>query len=234
MDPLLELADRHGLAVIEDAAEAHGALYKGRRCGSFGTTSCFSFYANKLVTTGEGGMLLVDDDALAERARKLRNLGFEPPRRFVHRELGYNFRLTNLQAALGLAQLERMDDIVSRKRWMGHAYTERLRDLAAIELQVEEPWASSVFWMYGLVVREETGLDARTLAERLLERGVETRPFFVGMHAQPVLLERGLFAGESYPVADRLARQGLYLPSGLALELEQLEQVCQTLHEQLA
>ena len=234
MDPLLELADRHRLAVIEDAAEAHGALYKGRRCGSFGTTSCFSFYANKLVTTGEGGMLLVDDDALAERARKLRNLGFEPPRRFVHRELGYNFRLTNVQAALGLAQLERMDDIVSRKRWMGHAYTDRLRDLAAIELQVEEPWVSSVFWMYGLVVREETGLDAQTLAERLLERGVETRPFFVGMHAQPVLLERGLFAGESYPVTDRLARQGLYLPSGLALELEQLERVCQTLHELLA
>jgi len=234
MDPLLELAERHRLAVIEDAAEAHGALYKGRRCGSFGTASCFSFYANKLVTTGEGGMVLVDDDALAARGQKLRNLGFEPPRRFVHTELGYNYRLTNLQAALGLGQLERMDDIVARKRWLGESYTERLRDIAAIELQVEQPWARSVFWMYGLVVREETGLDAHTLAGRLSERGIETRPFFTGMHAQPVLRDRGLFADEAYPVADRLARQGLYLPSGLALQEGQLDYVCQTMHELLA
>ncbi len=234
MDPLLELAREHGLAIVEDAAEAHGALYKGRRCGSFGEVSCFSFYANKLVTTGEGGMLLVDDDALVARGRKLRNLGFEPPRRFVHHELGFNFRLTNLQAALGLAQLERMDEIVARKRWMGQAYTERLRDIDAIELQVEEPWARSVFWMYGLVVREETGLDAQLLAERLLDRGIETRPFFFGMHAQPVLRERGLFLDETYPVADRLAKQGLYLPSGLALTERQLDHVCQVMHELLA
>jgi perosamine synthetase len=234
MDPLLELAERHGIAVIEDAAEAHGALYKDRRCGSFGTVSCFSFYANKLVTTGEGGMLLVDDDALAERARKLRNLGFEPPRRFVHNELGFNFRLTNLQAALGLAQLERIDNIISRKRWLGESYTEQLKDLDAIELQVEQPWARSVFWMYGLVVREKTGLDARALAAKLAEHGIETRPFFFGMHAQPVLRERGLFAGEDYPVADRLAQQGLYLPSGLAMDQRQLEYVCQTTRTLLA
>jgi perosamine synthetase len=233
MQPLLDLAERHGLAIVEDAAEAHGALYRGRRCGSFGTSSCFSFYANKLVTTGEGGMLLVDDAALAERARRLRNLGFEPSRRFLHRELGFNFRLTNLQAALGLAQLERIDDIVARKRWLGQAYTERLADLEAIELQVEEPWATSVYWTYGLVVREETGLDATTLAGRLAERGVETRPFFLGMHEQPVFHERGMFVGESYPVTERLARQGLYLPSGLALDESQLERVCQVLREAL-
>ncbi len=113
MDPLLELAERHGLQVIEDAAEAHGAEYRGRRIGSFGASSCFSFYANKLLTTGEGGMLLVDNDALAERARRLRNLGFQPGRRFLHAELGFNFRLTNMQAALGLAQVDRMDDIVA-------------------------------------------------------------------------------------------------------------------------
>jgi perosamine synthetase len=234
MQPLLDLADRHGLAIVEDAAEAHGALYRDRRCGSFGTSSCFSFYANKLVTTGEGGMLLVDDAALFARAKRLRNLGFEPPRRFLHRELGFNYRLTNLQAALGLAQLERIDEIVARKRWLGRAYTERLRDLDAIELQVEESWATSVFWMYGLVVREETGLDAVALAARLAERGVETRPFFLGMHEQPVLRERGLFAGESYPVAERIARQGLYLPSGLALDECQLERVCQAVREVLA
>jgi perosamine synthetase len=233
MVPLLELAQRHGLAVIEDAAEAHGALYKGRRCGGFGTLSTFSFYANKLLTTGEGGMLLTDDDDLAERARRLRNLAFEPERRFWHRELGFNFRLTNLQAALGVAQLERMDEIVARKRWLGHAYTARLADLPGLELQTQEPWAESVFWMYGLIVREETGLDAHAFASRLAERGVETRPFFLGMHEQPVFRERGLFEGESYPVAERIARQGLYLPSGLALDECQVERVCEAVREVL-
>src|SRR5262249_6539380 len=158
-DPLLHLADKHGLAVIEDAAEAHGAEYRGRRAGSFGAASCFSFYANKLLTTGEGGMLLVDDNRLAERARGLRNLGFQPGRRFLHNELGFNYRLTNLQAALGLTQIERMDDIVTRKRRIGRAYTERLSEIPGLELQVQQPWAKSVYWMYGLVLRAETGLD---------------------------------------------------------------------------
>jgi perosamine synthetase len=233
MDPLLEVARRHGLAIIEDAAEAHGAEYRGRRAGSFGTSSCFSFYANKLLTTGEGGMVLVDDDRLAERARGLRNLGFQPGRRFLHAELGFNFRLTNLQAALGLHQVGRMDEIVARKRQMGQAYTERLSEMPGVELQVQQPWARSVYWMYGLVVREETGLDAAEFARRLASDGVETRPFFLGMHEQPALRERGLFSGESYPVAERIARQGLYLPSGLGLDEAQIAHVCQAVREVL-
>jgi perosamine synthetase len=234
MDPLLEIAERHGLQVIEDAAEAHGADYRGRRIGGFGTASCFSFYANKLVTTGEGGMLLVDDSALSDRARRMRNLGFQPGRRFLHAELGFNFRLTNLQAALGLAQVDRMDEIVARKRRIGQAYTDRLSEVEGLELQVQQPWARSVYWMFGLVVREETGLDAAGLATRLSQRGIETRPFFLGMHEQPVLQERGLFAGESYPVAERIARQGLYLPSGLGLEEEQIDRVSEAVREALA
>ena len=234
MDPLLRLVERNGLQVIEDAAEAHGAEYRGRRVGSFGTTSCFSFYANKLVTTGEGGMLVLDDDGLAERARRMRNLGFQPGRRFLHSEVGFNFRLTNLQAALGLAQIDRMEDIVARKRRMGQAYTDRLSEVPGLELQVQQSWARSVYWMYGLVVREETGLDAALFAARLAARGVETRPFFLGMHEQPVLRDRGLFAGESYPVAERLARQGLYLPSGLALSEAQIDTVCAAVREVLA
>jgi perosamine synthetase len=234
MDPLLELAERHGLAVIEDAAEAHGAEYRGRRCGSFGTVSCFSFYANKLVTTGEGGMLLVDDEQLAEHARRLRNLAFQPGRRFLHHELGFNYRLTNLQAALGLAQLERIESIVARKRQMGQAYTAALADLPGIRLQVQQPWARSVYWMYGLVLDEATGLDAAVFAERLARLGVQTRPFFLGMHEQPALRERGLFPGEAYPVAERIARQGLYLPSGLALQDAEIERVCEAVREALA
>jgi perosamine synthetase len=233
MQPLLDLAHEFGLEVVEDAAEAHGADYRGRRIGSFGTASCFSFYANKLVTTGEGGMLMVDDDGLAERARRLRNLGFQPGRRFLHDELGFNFRLTNLQAALGVTQVERIEAIVARKRAMGRAYTERLSEVAGLELQLEQPGAHSVYWMYGLLVDESTGIDAAELARRLGTSGIETRPFFLGMHEQPALRERGLFVGESYPVAERLARQGLYLPSSLGLDEADIERVCEAVREAL-
>jgi perosamine synthetase len=236
MDPLLDLAERYGLAIIEDAAEAHGAEYLStrngsesgwRRCGSFGTMSCFSFYANKLITTGEGGMVLTDDPQLADKARSMRNLCFQSDRRFYHEALGYNFRLTNLQAALGLAQLERMDQIVTHKRWMGQEYTRRLRDITNLELPVEEQWARSVYWMYGAVLCEEVDMDASELGRRLRDHGVETRPFFLGMHEQPAFHLRGLFLGERYPVAERLARRGLYLPSGSALTEDQLEHVCE-------
>lgn len=235
MDELLSLADKHGLAIVEDAAEAHGAEYMSRsrgsssewrRCGSFGDISIFSFYANKLITTGEGGMLVTDDDAIAERARSLRNLCFLPQRRFYHEELGFNFRLTNIQAALGLAQLERMDEIVARKRWLGKTYTEQLSDVPQLQLPAEKDWARSVYWMYGVVINEETEMDAVEFARRLKARGVDTRPFFLGMHEQPAFHKRGLFVGERYPVSERIARQGLYLPSGLALTLEQLNEVC--------
>jgi perosamine synthetase len=242
MDPILDLARARGLAVIEDAAEAHGAEYLSgrdanpvwRRCGGLGTLSCFSFYANKLVTTGEGGMVVTDDAGLNDKVRSLRNLCFRPERRFYHLEMGFNFRLTNLQAALGLAQIERIDDIVARKRWMGEEYTRRLKGLRGLQLPVEESWARNVYWMYGTVVLEETGMDATALAQRLKRSGIETRPFFLGMHEQPVLHQRGLFVDERYPVAERLGRQGLYLPSGLALTEEQLSRVCTVLHEVLS
>jgi perosamine synthetase len=242
MDPLLHIAERHGLAVIEDAAEAHGAEYRSargprpgwRRCGSFGDLSCFSFYANKLVTTGEGGMVLTDDANLAEKARLLRNLAFRPERRFLHEELGYNFRMTNVQAAIGLGQVESIDSTVARKREIGQRYTEVLTGQGGIQLPVELDWARSVWWMYGIVVDEATGLDAAGLAARLEQRGVETRPFFVGMHEQPALRRRGWFTGEGYPVADRLARQGLYLPSGVGLTDGQIDEVCAAVRSSLS
>ena len=242
MDPILNLADQHGLAIIEDAAEVHGAEYLAgrnttkptwRRCGSFGTLTCFSFYANKLITTGEGGMVLTDDPALAEKARSLRNLCFHGNRRFHHTELGFNFRLTNLQAAIGVAQLERIAEIIERKRWMGREYDRRLRDIKTLQLPVEESWAKNVYWMYGTVVAEESGMDAAAFALRLKEHGVETRPFFLGLHEQPVFQQRGLFVGERYPVSERIAAQGLYLPSGLALTEEQISRVSEAVHEVL-
>jgi perosamine synthetase len=240
MDPVLNLARQHEIAIIEDAAEAHGAeclsLDSGqrptwRRCGNFGLASTFSFYANKLITTGEGGMVLTDDPQFAEEARSQRNLCFQPGRRFKHEDLGFNFRLTNIQAAIGVAQIQRINEIVARKRHMAQEYNRRLQHVPGLQLPAEEAWARNVYWMYGVVVDENTGLDAFELGQILANRGIETRPFFLGMHEQPALRRRGLFLNEHYPVAERLARQGLYLPSGLALTEDQLHTVCEIVTE---
>src|SRR5207253_3055708 len=172
-----------------------------QRCGSFGNLSGFSFYGNKIVTTGEGGMVLTDDAQLAETIRSLRNLCFQPQRRFYHERLGYNFRLTNIQAALGVGQVERIEAIVTRKRWLGQEYTRRLKDMKCLQLPVEEPWARNVYWMYGVVIAEDTGMDAARFAQLLREYWVETLPFFLGMHEQPVFHQRGWFVKERYAVA---------------------------------
>lgn len=229
MDPILDIARRYNLIVIEDAAEVHGAEYKGKRCGGLADISTFSFYANKLVTTGEGGMVLVRTAELAERARSLRNLCFQKKQRFLHDEIGYNFRLTNLQAALGVGQIERMEQIVFSKRAIAGKYTELLKDIPGIQLPVEEDWAKNVYWVYGIVLDESVGLTAFQLADKLREMGIETRPFFLGMHQQPVFKKMGLFLNESYPVAEKLARYGLYLPSGLTITDHQIEYVTRSL-----
>jgi perosamine synthetase len=179
-------------------------------------------------------MVLTNDPRIAERARSLRNLCFKRERRFYHTELGHNFRLTNLQAAIGLAQIERMPETIAKKRWIGESYTRRLRAIPTIQLPVEQPWARQVYWMYGLVLDESIGMDAAEFARRLFADGIETRPFFLGMHEQPVFTGMGLFNGETYPVAERIARQGLYLPSGLTLSEDQLGRVCQAVEKILA
>lgn len=234
MDPIRELARKYHLMIIEDAAEAHGAEYKGQKIGGLGDLSCFSFYANKIITTGEGGMVLAKSADHAEKLRSLRNLCFRKDRRFYHTELGHNYRLTNLQAAIGLSQVERIDEHVAKKRWMGKSYTERLSNLHQISLPIEEAWAKNVYWMYGIVLSDDVKFDAVEFAQRLKNEGVETRPFFIGMHEQPVLQQRGLFLGERYPIAERIARRGLYLPSGLTLTESQLCQVCETVQKVLA
>jgi perosamine synthetase len=232
VDPVLGLAEKHGLQVIEDAAEAHGQTYKGKPCGSFGDISVFSFYPNKLVTTGEGGMLLTDRDDLAERCRSYRDLCFQPSRRFIHYQLGWNMRMSSLQAAVGLAQLERMDTFVAKKRRMGSRYSDLLAAVDGLELpQARTSYAENIYWVYGLVLRENVSFDAAEAMRRLHERGIGTRPFFWPMHEQPVFLKRGLFCGESHPVAERIARRGFYIPSGLALTEPQMENVAQTLRE---
>jgi perosamine synthetase len=238
MQPLQALAAKHGLRIVEDAAEAHGAEYRGARAGSLGDISCFSFYANKILTTGEGGMVLTDNESLANRVRSYRNMAFRADRRFYHTEFGRNERMTAVQAAIGLAQVEDIDRRVTRKREIGRCYTALLAGTDGLQLPVEMPWAKNVYWMYGIVLDDSLTFDASTLSERLLRRGVATRPFFVGMHEQPVLRQLGLFAGRSgrerYPVTERIARRGLYLPSGLTLTDEQIDRVATIVREEIA
>lgn len=224
MNPLLELARKHGLKVIEDSAEMIGQSYRGRPCGSFGDISTFSFYSNKHITTGEGGMIMTDDPAMADRCRSLRNLCFKPNQRFIHDELGWNFRMTNLQAALGVAQLERLEEFVRIKRRMGTIYTQLLDDTQGIQLPIANTdYADNIYWVYGIVLDDNIPFDAKEAMARLDKLGIGSRPFFWSMHEQPVLRKLGLFDGESYPVAERIARRGFYIPSGMALTDTQIE-----------
>lgn len=224
MDPVIELARRKGIRIIEDAAQAHGQSYRGRPCGTLGDIATFSFYPNKHVTTGEGGMLTTDDPELADRCRSLRNLCFKPEKRFVHDELGWNFRMTNLQAAVGVAQLERLDEFLARKRRMGARYQELLAGFPGVQLPLPATdYATNAYWVFGVVLDDSFGFDAGEAMSRLAARGIGCRPFFWPMHEQPVFRKCGLFSGQSLPHAERIARRGFYLPSGLALTEQQIE-----------
>jgi len=238
MDPVFACARENDLKIVEDAAEAHGAEYfsaeKGNRwikCGNMSDVSCFSFYANKIVTTGEGGMVITSDPSIAARAASYRNLCFQPDRRFYHTELCYNFRMSNLQAAVGVAQLERIEETLATRRSLAAYYRTRLADVPGLRFQAERPYAKPVYWMYAVQLDETAGVDAATLMARLKERGIGTRAFFLGLHAQPVLRKLGLFKGEQYPQTDRAHKFGLYLPSGLTLTKPQIDVVCDAVRE---
>lgn len=226
MDPLSKLGNKYGVLVIEDAAEAHGLLYKNRRAGSLGLVSTFSFYANKNITTGEGGMILTDDDELAARLRELKNLGFRPPRRFVHYELAWNGRLSSMQAALGTSQTKRLDQIVQRRRQLGQRYRDAFSDLDALQLPcASTDYAKNNYWVFGLVLSEKVGFDAREAMEKLENIGIGTRPFFYPLHLQPLLEKYGLGLQEPLPVSERLGTMGFYIPNGLGISEPEIVKV---------
>jgi perosamine synthetase len=226
MDPLRGLADRHGLTLIEDAAEAHGARYKGRRAGALSDVAVFSFFGNKIITTGEGGMLLTDDPALAERCFFLENQARHKENPYWHPEIGYNYRMTNIQAALGVAQLERIEELIAiRARNAAHSQR-RLADGPGLSPPPCAPWAENVYWMYSVLVEEEYGLDRDSLMQRLRQRGIETRPVFYPIHGLP-MYDRG----QRLPVAEEIARKGINLPSGATLTSDQVDVVCDALAE---
>lgn len=227
MDPLLELAKKYKLRLIEDAAEMLGQTYRGKPCGSFGDLSTFSFYPNKHVTTGEGGMIVTDNDDLAEQCRSLRNLCFNPAQRFIHDRLGWNLRMTNMQAALGLAQLERLDEFVSRKRHMGRIYQDLLGDIEAIQLPLPSTeYADNIYWVFGVVINNNLGINALEAMQKLAKHGVGCRPFFYPMHKQPILIDMGIINDSDYcPVSENLYEYGFYIPSGLALSEKDIKDV---------
>ena len=229
MDPVLALCKKYNLLLIEDAAEMHGQTYKGKVCGSFGDISIFSFYPNKHITTGEGGMIVCDSDHLAARCRKLRNLAFEPDgRRFIHFELGWNYRMTNMQAALGLAQLERIEEHIEKKRRIGKLYQEGLSSIKGFQFpKMKTGYSDNIFWVYALVADSQELCESTV--EKLAAEKIGTRPFFWCMHEQPVFQNMGLFSNEKYPVSERLARNGFYLPSGLGLSDKDVNTVISTM-----
>lgn len=224
MDALNELADRHGLWVVEDAAEAHGARYRGRRVGGLGAAACFSFYGNKIITTGEGGMITTDDAEIAALARNLRDHAFSTERHFWHRYVGFNYRMTNLQAAVGVAQTEKLDEYVAARRHNAALYSELLADIDGVTTPPEVGDIENVFWMYGILIDEEAfGMTRNALREALAARGIETRTFFIPIHYQPIYHEQ--FKDRSFPVSERLCAEGMYLPSASSLTESQVRYV---------
>ena len=221
MDPILELSRKHSIYVIEDAAEAHGAEYKGKKVGSLGDISCFSFYGNKIITTGEGGMLITNDGEIAEKARMLRDHCMSKEKRYWHSSIGYNYRMTNLQAAVGMAQMERIEEFIAIKRRNAQLYNALLAKVPGITLPPEQLWAKNIYWMYSILVEENFGLSHDELMFRFKENGIDSRPFFYPIHTMPPYK-----SGESYPITEELSRKGINLPSAVTLSIEQIEKIC--------
>ena len=229
MEPILEIARRYGLWVIEDCAEAHGASYKGKKVGALGDVGCFSFYANKIITTGEGGMVTTNNEEIAKKVRNLKNLGFSAGNKFMHQNIGFNYKLSNIQAAIGCAQLEKIEELIDRKRKVARCYDENLRDVPGLQLPVEKPYARNVYWMYNVVLHEEFGHSREAVMGKLEQQGVETRQSFIPYNMQEIFIQRGWVRGDECPVANYMAENGFYIPSGPSLNAEQLEYVVDTI-----
>ena len=236
IDPILKIAKKYNLKIIEDAAEVIGQEYKGKKCGSFGDISTLSFYPNKHVTTGEGGMLLTDDEELDKRAKSLRNLCFslDPNKRFIHEDLGWNYRMTNMQAAVGVAQFEQIDKMIEKKRHIGNTYNKLLNDIKVINLPIAKTdYCENIYWVYAITLKDDYKKTAKEVMSELKDYKIGSRPFFYPMHKQPVFNNMGLFLNEDLPQSEKLYEKGFYIPSGLALTNAQLIKVSEVLHKVL-
>jgi len=229
MDAIMALARRHGLFVLEDAAQAHGAEVRGRRVGSIGDVGTFSFFGNKIVCTGEGGMVTTNDDALAGRVRMLKNHGMDPQRRYWHPVVGYNYRMTNVQAAIGLAQMERIEWPIGERRELVSWYRDELEGVPGFHWQQERTWARHVWWMRTVLLGDECEIARDAVVASLLERGIETRRVVYPMHQLPPYIEANRHL--MFPVADRLSSRGINLPTWVGLTRSDVRYICDSLRE---
>lgn len=227
MDPVLSIAKKHGLYIIEDAAEAHGATYKGQKVGSLGDIGCFSFYANKIITTGEGGMVTTNNNDIAKKVNNLKNLGFGKKNKFMHQNIGFNYKMSNLQAAMGCAQLEKIEEIIEKKRQIAHYYNENLKDVPGLQLPVEKDYARNVYWMYHVVLHPEFGCSRDTVMSKLNDYGIETREAFIPYNMQDIFIKKGWVKGNECPIANYVAVNGFYIPSGPVLSEEELAYIAE-------
>jgi len=225
MDPVVAVAKEHDLQLVEDCAEAHGATYKGHKVGGIGNAGCFSFYANKIITTGEGGMVTFQDRSLADKARNLRGLAFGDTNKFMHKDIGFNYRMTNLQAAIGHAQFQKIEKVIARKRAIAKYYSERLAGLDGLQLPVEKPYARNVFWMYHVVLTRHNKGRREEVMRRLAEVGIDTRETFIPYNLQDCFIQQGLAHPAACPNANEVAYAGFYLPSGAGLTDAELDYV---------
>lgn len=229
MDPIMEIAKKHNLYVIEDAAEAHGAEYKGKKVGGIGDIGCFSFFGNKVITTGEGGMCVTNNQEYAKKMDILKNHGMKPDKQYWHEIIGYNYRMTNLQAAIGVAQLEKIDEFIEKKRNNAQLYASLLKDSKNIITPMEMPWAKSVFWMYSILIQKQFGMNTTELHERLLDQGIDTRPLFYPVNIMP--LYKTIGCDGSFPVSEKISREGISLPSSVTLKSKDIYHICKTIKE---
>lgn len=230
MDPLLKIAKKYNLFVIEDAAEAHGTEYKNIRAGSLGDVGCFSFYTNKIITTGEGGMVVTNNERINDNLLLFRDLAHSKEQRYLHYEVGYNYRLTNLQAGVGLAQMKKIEEYIEARRKHARIYNSLLKEVRGITLPPEAEWAKNIYWLYSILIQDDFGLKRDELAAELWKRRIETRPFFIPMHKQPIFKKMGLISGE-FPIADELFAKGICLPSSSSISKEEISFVSDTIKE---
>ena len=229
MDPILEIAAKNDIYVIEDCAEAQGATYKGRQVGTLGDFGCFSFFSNKVITTGEGGMVSTTNKDLAYKVKVLRDHGMTPGKRYWHDVAGFNYRMTNLQAAVGVAQMERVDKFLSRRKEIGQRYISKLSQIKGLTVPANVQWAETVYWIFSLLVDEDvTGIQRDELAKKLSDLGIENRPFFYPMHEQPPYKQNG-----DFEVSKRMSIQGISLPSGNEISNEEIDRVCHAIQSSI-